>query len=576
MSTRYEVHDLEGFLQDIHQPQDLNLVLSGDDNAQNAPYSVDTRIEAFCANDQRFEATWNHRRADFLDQSQSTHDLSLADQMVRAGFSDEDIVKALKTNRLLHAPGDKKVERDDYYRRTISKARTQAVPNKVSSGEGPDPATFFVKDKFIPSSLGEYLIADDHYLNIEGELYGYEDRVYRPGAASFLAKKVLTLLAERWRQNHWEQVSLWVKQHTFIKADQIPENRGMVNVRNGMLRVADGQLLPHDPKWTSIFQVPVTFNLAATSIELNRFVGSIVQPECINILWEFLGYGLLSWLELKKMLILLGPANTGKSVLLNVVFEGLFSQDAVSHESLHDLADNRFSTAELFGKAFNISSDLDESIIKSASRLKQLTGGDYVRAERKFGHPFSFRNKARMAFSGNSMPPVSGEVLAFAERLIILPCTNVFVPGLNANPHIAEALSTEETKSALLNMALEGARRLEKRGYFDEPLEMRRKYAATADSLACFMEMCIEPDVGMHTCKQELYQAYAGFCASRNMVPRTRQEVGFRLKGEPFRLEDARPRNPETGRQEYAWMGISLTPKSRRDYLLGPETVASP
>ncbi len=43
----------------------------------------------------RFKKTWNRRREDFTDQSASVYEMALADAMVMAGWSDQEIVDAL-------------------------------------------------------------------------------------------------------------------------------------------------------------------------------------------------------------------------------------------------------------------------------------------------------------------------------------------------------------------------------------------------------------------------------------------------------------------------------------------------
>lgn len=77
---------------------------------------------ALIANDEVFAATWAHKRdAEFRDTSCSAYDLALANIGVRAGWSDQEIANLLIAHRRTQG-ADLKL-REDYYQRTISKAR---------------------------------------------------------------------------------------------------------------------------------------------------------------------------------------------------------------------------------------------------------------------------------------------------------------------------------------------------------------------------------------------------------------------------------------------------------------------
>lgn len=68
----------------------------------------------------RFQNTWERRRHDLTDQSQSGYDLALADFGVVAGLAEQQIVDLICHHRALH--GQKQRNRVDYFQRTITKA----------------------------------------------------------------------------------------------------------------------------------------------------------------------------------------------------------------------------------------------------------------------------------------------------------------------------------------------------------------------------------------------------------------------------------------------------------------------
>ena len=80
----------------------------------------------------RFRNTWERRRHDLKDPSQSGYDLALADFGVMAGLAEQQMVDLIVHHRSMH--GQKQRHRIDYFQRTIAKA-TERNP------DAPTPTT---------------------------------------------------------------------------------------------------------------------------------------------------------------------------------------------------------------------------------------------------------------------------------------------------------------------------------------------------------------------------------------------------------------------------------------------------
>jgi hypothetical protein len=83
------------------------------------------KFRLLCDIEPRFRRSWEHRRRDLRDQSPSAYDQSLATFAARVHWSDAEIVALLIAHRRKHR-ADLKL-RQDYYRRTIEKARAAAA-----------------------------------------------------------------------------------------------------------------------------------------------------------------------------------------------------------------------------------------------------------------------------------------------------------------------------------------------------------------------------------------------------------------------------------------------------------------
>lgn len=79
------------------------------------------RFEALASIEPKFRLSWQRRRKDLSDQSASSYDMSLASFAVQAGWTDQEVVDLLIASRRKH--GDDLKLREDYYARTVGKAR---------------------------------------------------------------------------------------------------------------------------------------------------------------------------------------------------------------------------------------------------------------------------------------------------------------------------------------------------------------------------------------------------------------------------------------------------------------------
>ena len=79
------------------------------------------KLLSLMENDQKFKRSWEHRRPDFHDQSASIYDQSLASIAIGADWNDQEVANLMIAHRRKYG-ADLKL-REDYYRRTIRKAK---------------------------------------------------------------------------------------------------------------------------------------------------------------------------------------------------------------------------------------------------------------------------------------------------------------------------------------------------------------------------------------------------------------------------------------------------------------------
>ena len=141
------------------------------------------------------------------------------------------------------------------------------------------------------------------------------------------------------------------------------------------------------------------------------------------------------------------------------------------------------------------------------------------------------------------------------HQLIIIVFPKAFT-GSNADPYILEKLTTEAELSGLLNLALQGLKRLLKTGQFSYSRtaeETKEDYIRKSSPIAAFVLDCLETDSDAFIEKKPLYTVFAEYC--RNLqLPTVLQDTFFKNLPKHVAVADYRPK--VEGKRLYAFKGV--------------------
>jgi putative DNA primase/helicase len=199
---------------------------------------------------------------------------------------------------------------------------------------------------------------------------------------------------------------------------------------------------------------------------LNRvFCG---DREVINLFEEMLGAGLLKHNRYQKAFLFYGNGSNGKSTILDLLktFVGPRNYSAIPLERVTD----RFNTAELEHKLFNIGDDVDNVTLKDTGTLKKLFSGNAIMVERKGERPYTIEPYATHVYSCNTIPRSFDKSDGFYRRWLLIPFNARFSStDEDYDPMIVDKITAPEALSYLLNIGIRGAQRLIRNGKFTEP-----------------------------------------------------------------------------------------------------------
>jgi len=413
--------------------------------------------------------------------------------------------------------------------------------------------------KLIPNCprIAEYLHRQAPVFSLGGRLYRYDNGVYRPGGEESLRRDVAQLLGELSTQHRANEIVGHARDKYSVRAEQIDADLEILNVANGLLNVATLELKPHRPQYLTIVQVPTEFHEDAECPQIGEFFKQVFPPDCIGLAYEVAGYCLRSGLEPRTAILLWGPTHAGKSTYISLITQ-LVGEDNVANVELQDFAEDRFATAQLFGKMVNSFADLPSTPLQRSSTFKAMTGGDRLSAQEKYGHRFDFKPYAKLLFSANQPPGTRDYSDAYYIRWLVIPFANQFLGTANDTSLLAK-LTTKGELEGLLVTALHAATTIPSTGRLTEPKSVREakdKFRIATDTVAAFVsEVCViaeDQTIG----RAHLYQSqYKPWCDKNGPKPMSQQRFNERLKQIVPSIQPCTPAGP-SGKRVKSWRGV--------------------
>jgi len=202
---------------------------------------------------------------------------------------------------------------------------------------------------------------------------------------------------------------------------------------NGVLDIETRELLPFNRELYLTQQQPYAYNPAATCEEIVRWLKH-VQRDSWNrtqVLRAWLRATLLGRYEMQKFVEIVGPGKSGKSTYANLAV-ALVGRKNVYSTDFENLEKNRFEAAGYMGKKLLLFQDADRWG-GSVSRLKAITGSDWIRSERKYQNenqePFQF--KGVVIITANEAIQSTDYTSGLARRRLTIPFDRPFTGGPN-------------------------------------------------------------------------------------------------------------------------------------------------
>ncbi|HBF4441486.1 TPA: DNA primase family protein [Clostridioides difficile] len=375
---------------------------------------------------------------------------------------------------------------------------------------------FNSKGSFLFDEFAKYIKNNNHVIKINDQLHLYKDGIYVDGQARIEAEMInnISNLNKAKRSEVLSYLNLLISENTGMS------EANLIAFKNGIYNIVDDSFIEFSPEFIITNKVNWNYNPGAYSKLVDKTMNKLScgDFEIRMLLEEVVGYCFYRRNELRKAFILTGDKANGKSTYLDMI-KTLLGDENTSALDLKELSD-RFKTAELFGKLANIGDDIGDEFIANPAIFKKLVSGDRVNVERKGQNPFDFNNYSKFLFSANNIPRIKDKTGAVLDRLIIIPFNASFsVNDKDFDPYIKYKLREQEAIEYLINLGLEGLKRVLKNRKFTVPDKVKKEILEYEEVNNPILGFFKEVDKIENESTKEIYRKYQEYCILNGLQP---------------------------------------------------------
>jgi phage/plasmid-associated DNA primase len=215
---------------------------------------------------------------------------------------------------------------------------------------------------------------------------------------------------------------------------------------NGVLNVDSRELLPFTREMHLIQLMPYPYDPGATCEEIVKWLKNTQHEswERTQVLRAWLRATLLGRYEIQKFVEIVGPGKSGKSTYANLAV-ALVGKSNTYSTDFDNMEKNRFEAAAYMGKKLLLFQDADRWG-GSVSRLKAITGNDWIRSERKYQgealDPFQYHGVVMI--TANEAIQSTDYTSGLARRRLTIPFDRPFTGGHNEQKELIKFNSKGE------------------------------------------------------------------------------------------------------------------------------------
>jgi putative DNA primase/helicase len=340
--------------------------------------------------------------------------------------------------------------------------------------------------------------------------------------------------------------------------DEFDSAPWLLNAPNGTVDLRTGKLREHRREDLLTKMAGADYNpTAAAPTWVATLEHALPSQELRRFFKKLAGYAFSGDVSEHILAVLYGTGANGKSTILNALLAaaGDYGMQAAPDLLVAKKGSHPTEVADLFGMRLVASIEVEDGRRLAESLVKQLTGGDKVRARRMRQDFWQFDPTHKVFMAVNHKPEVRGTDTAIWRRLRLIPFEQT-IPPAEQDKKLPQKLAAE--LSGILRWALEGCLEWQRQG-LQAPEEVRKAtgaYRSEMDVIGAFLQDECEIGREFREPFTTLYKRYEEWCEDGGERAETRRKFNARLK-ERGRFE-ARRSGPGGSNE---WHGLRLLKK---------------
>jgi len=327
--------------------------------------------------------------------------------------------------------------------------------------------------------------------------------------------------------------------------------------KNKIYNIKTKELSDNSYNYYSTNPIPYDFDQSFLETpNIDKLFKEWVGEKNVQILYEIIGYCMLSDYPIHRAFCLIGRGRNGKSKYLEIVSRVIGNYN-ITASDLNVLSKNTFESASLYKKLVCTIGETDYNIMSDTSLFKRLTGQDRLGAQFKNKPKFEFINYAKILIATNNLPTTTDKTDAFYARWIIVDFPNQFEGTRDILLDIPE-----EEYGFLANKCLNYLVDVLKEGKFHNEgsiLEKQKIFEEKSNPLQMFIDkFCIE-DPSEHIFVYEFYDRLTKYLIENGYRQLSKALVSQTIKSMNFEL--GKEFNSETNKQYRCYYGLRFRTK---------------
>ncbi len=308
-----------------------------------------------------------------------------------------------------------------------------------------------------------------------------------------------------------------------------------IQFKNKIMNIKTMQSYEATKEYFAINPIPWELSDTTETPEIDKLFQEWVGAEWQPLLYEICAFTLFPKYFIHRIFVLTGSGSNGKSKFLAMLRKLVGTHNHCSTE-LEQLILSRFESVKLYKKLVCEMGETNFDKIKQTSKLKRLSGEDFVGFEFKNKKPFDEVNYAKIIIATNTLPQTDDKTDGFYRRWVVVDFPNQFD---ESNGNILTRIPETEYSALCTKSLAVLAKLMETHAFSKEGtiLERRDRYEKRSNPLKHFIEQTFITNPNGKVPVFMAFDRYINFLDDKKLRRITKDEFMKSLRDEGYDLD---------------------------------------